>query len=131
MSRLCKWFDGLHPTLKELIAGIFLWGILFGAVFVWFVSSKGRFLVGLVAGMFMAVGMAYHMYGRIEDSLELPQESAVKHMQKGAALRMAAVIAGLLVLWKLDISLPGAFLGIFALKLGAYTQPLLHKIRRK
>lgn len=128
MNRKSKFFQTMHPTLKELLVGICVWGIIFGAVFIWFAQSRLSFFLSLLAGVFVAGAMAFHMLRFVEDSLELPQEDASKHMAKGAAIRMAVIIALVLVFVKLEGNVLALFLGLLTLKLGAYTQPLTHRI---
>lgn len=130
-KRLCKKTDMVNPTLKEMILGIIFWGVVLGVLAGWFLSSETPFFLSLAAGVFMAAGMAVHMYVVIEQALDMPAQDAAKSMRRGSALRMAAVILLVLAVWRLHGSVPGVFFGIFTLKLGAYTQPLIHKIRRK
>lgn len=131
MSRENKRFQTVNPTLKELLAGIFVWGILFGAVFIWFAQSRLSFFLSLLSGVFAAGGLAVHMFYFVEGALELPQEDASRHMVKGAAIRTAIIIALVLVFVKLKGNVLALFLGLLTLKLGAYTQPLMHKIFQK
>lgn len=131
MRRIGERPGGVNSTLKELILGTVLWSAILGLALVWFAGSAAAFLFSLAAGMLTGVGMAVHMCRTIEESLDLPQKEAAKHMRVGTLLRMAAVLAVFFLVWRLHGSVPGAFLGVFSLKLGAYTQPLLHKLGRK
>lgn len=128
MERFKHILKNLHPTLKELVCGVLLWGLLLGLAFVWFSDSEMIFLLSLSAGVLGAVGMAFHMCWFIGDSLELEQEDASKHMKKGAVLRMAAAMVLVVLVWRLHGDIIAVFLGLFTLKLGAYTQPLMHRL---
>ncbi len=128
MERFKRFLKNLHPTLKELICGVFLWGLLLGLGFVWLSDSKMGFLLSLSAGVLVAAGMAFHMCWFIGDSLELEQEDASKHMKKGTVLRMAAAMALVVLVWRLHGDIIAVFLGLLTLKLGAYTQPLTHRL---
>lgn len=128
MDRMFNFFRRMNQTLKEIICGVLLWGIVFALVFVWFSESRAAFLLSLAAGVCGAVGMAVHMCCFIEDSLELTQDDAGKHMKKGTVLRMVAAMVLFTVVWRLHGNMIAVFLGLFTLKLGAYTQPLVHKL---
>ncbi|EET62606.1 hypothetical protein BRYFOR_05641 [Marvinbryantia formatexigens DSM 14469] len=128
MERIKRFCKNLHPTLKELLCGIFLWGLLLALVLVWFSDSKPAFLLSLFAGVLAAAGMAFHMCHFIEDSLELTQEDASRHMKKGTVLRIAAAMVLAVLVWLLDGDIVAVFLGLLTLKLGAYTQPLIHRL---
>lgn len=128
MSRRNELFQNVNPTLKELLAGICVWGILFGVIFIWFAQSRLSFFLSLLAGVLAAGGMAVHMLYFVEGAIELPQEDASKHMAKGAAIRTVAVIVLVLIFVKMQGNVPALFLGLLTLKLGAYLQPLTHRI---
>ena len=127
MNRINDFLRGMNPTLRELICGIVLWGILFSLAFVWFADSRISFLLSLWAGNFLAAGMAVHMCVSIENSLDLASDDAVKHMRRGTALRMLAAMALFVLAWRLRGNVIAVFLGLITLKLGAYMQPLLHR----
>lgn len=128
MERIKRFCKNLHPTLKELFCGIFLWGLLLALVLVWFSDSKPAFLLSLLAGVLAAAGMAFHMCRFVEDSLELTQEDASKHMKKGVVLRTVAAMVLVVLAWRLHGDIIAVFLGLLTLKLGAYTQPLIHRL---
>lgn len=128
MERIKKFLGNLHPTLKELIGGILLWGLLLALALVWFADSKTAFFLSLFAGVLGAVGMAFHMCRFVEDSLELTQEDASKHMKKGVVLRTVAAMVLVVLVWRLHGDIIAVFLGLLTLKLGAYTQPLIHRL---
>lgn len=131
MSRVRDFLRKSSPTLRELLVGILLWGVVLSVTTVWFADPRIPFLLSLWAGDLAAAGMAVHMYIRIEDSLELPSDDAVKHMRKGTALRLAAAMLLFVLAWRLRGSVVGIFLGLITLKLGAYTQPAVHKVLNK
>ena len=128
MNRIRDAIRKINPTLPELICGIFLWGIILSLALVWFMQSRISFVLSLAVGVVAAALMAVHMYIVIEDSLELTQDDAVKHMRKGTVLRILMMIILFVLTWRLHGNVIGMFLGLFTLKLGAYTQPLIHKV---
>ena len=131
MSRSDSSSQGINPTLAEMMWGIALWSLLLCLAFVWFVDSRISFVLSIAAGALAAAGMAFHMYRSIEDSLDLSQDDAVKHMRRGTLLRTLAMMAMFVLIWRLHGSVVGVFLGMLTLKLCAYTQPLIHRVRKK
>lgn len=127
MSRGSELLGKMNPTLKELLIGIFVWGLLIGGIAVWFAASRISFVLSLAVGVAGAAGMALHMCSFIEDSLELAQKDAVRHMRKGTVLRTLAALVLFVLAWRLHGSVVGVFLGLLTLKLGAYSQPLVHR----
>ncbi|MDO4343956.1 MAG: hypothetical protein Q4C50_04040 [Eubacteriales bacterium] len=131
MNRKSNFLRNLEPTLKELMLGVFVWGVILGTVGVFFADAKISFVLGLAAGLAAAEGMALHMYHFIDRSLEMLQEDAGKHMAKGTIIRFACALALIALVWRLHGNVIAVFLGLLTLKLGAYTQPLMHKILTK
>lgn len=117
-----------NSTLTELLIGIAVIGILSQAVCLVF-QNRVYNAVGLWVGVLISGGMAIHMQRSIEDGLDLMGESGVKHMQKASALRMLVACAVMAIVlykgWGNPITL---LVGVMALKVGAYMQPLVHKI---
>ena len=119
--------------LKDLISGILLCGVLFQAVFMWFFDSRLFFTVGLWIGIAIAVFMAWHIHYSLDIALDMPGEGdASKYMYRMYAIRMAVVLVVFFVTayFKLG-NMVGVLFGMFSLKLGAYLQPLLQKIKKK
>ena len=111
-------------VLKSLISGILLCGILFQAVFVWFSDAKVFFSLGLWIGVGVAVFMAWHIRYSLEDALDMSEGDAPKHM--------AVVLVVFFITAYFEIgSMIGVLLGVMTLKVGAYMQPLLQKIKKK
>lgn len=114
-------------TLKELMLGTVLCGILLVMLTVWFADSKLRFAASMATGILGAVAMAAHMYRSIEYAMEMPEESAGKYMRKQSMLRMLGAMALVLAAYWLGGNIIAIFLGLLTLKPGAYVQPLLHR----
>lgn len=131
MNQINELFKKDNHTLRELLIGIFLWGILLSLLLACTGSFQMPFFVSLWAGVAGAALMAVHMARSIQQSLKMASDDAVKGMKKGTILRMAAVMALFVLAWRLRGDVPGVFLGLITLKLGAYTQPLTHKIMNK
>jgi hypothetical protein len=122
----------INETLRELILGILIFGFLFWILPIWFVEEKGSYTLGLLIGVAGAVFQALHMNYSIGRSLELLEKDATGYMQKMAAIRMGATVLlfGLVCLLGLGYPL-ATFAGLFSLKLGAYFQPILHRLMEK
>ena len=116
-------------TLPEMLAGILLMGVILQIVLLIFGENHGYNAIGLWCGILVAVIWTVHMKRSIEDALDLDIERAENHARKGYAVRM--VIAGVLIgmTLYLDLGNPLTILmGVTALKLTAYLQPLMHKV---
>ncbi len=122
-----NFFRNMSQTLKELLIGIGVWGVLFAILFL-FGRQDIIFFASLLVGILAAACMALHMNYFVETAIELDQESAGKRMAKGAAIRMGAVILLIIATVMLKGNAVAVFFGLLTLKGGAYTQPLIHKI---
>lgn len=131
MNQKSDLLQNMNPTLKELILSILIWGVLLGAALIWLADSRISFIVGETVGILTAVFMACHMYRFIEHSLDMSEEDAPKYMAKGTVIRILVIVIAVLAVWKLGGNVIAVFIGVMALKLGAYTQPLLHRMIRK
>lgn len=122
----------INLVSKELIIGILICGVVFQLAFMWLSDSKLLFTSGLWIGIAISVCVALHMNWSIENALEMDEKSAVSHMRKTFLLRII-VIAGLFFgTYLLNLGdVVAVFLGLFGLKIGAYLQPLLHRIFQK
>lgn len=121
-----------NSTLKEVLIGIFLIGMVAQIVCLICGERHLYHAIGLWVGVFLAVGMAIHMQRSIEDGLDLLGDAGVKHMQKASVIRMLiACIVMAVVLYK-DWGNPLTLLiGVMTLKLAAYMQPITHKMLEK
>ncbi len=123
--------DRVDETLKELLAGISLFEILAVLIGVWFVVSPVKYILGIVAGMMLAMFSAIHMYWSIRKNLEINmgQENAANaYSVKSSMIRYGVILIVFLIFCLTDFAYPLAvFLGIMGLKAGAYLQPYTHK----
>ena len=121
----------MDETLKELVVGISLFEILAVLIGVWFVDSPGKYILGVLAGAFLAVFGAIHMYWSICKNLEINmnQENAANtYSVKSSMIRYGVILIVFLFFCLTDFAYPLAvFLGIMGLKAGAYVQPFTHK----
>ena len=121
-----------NSTLKELITGIMVLGIVFQLALVLFFRQHFYHAIGLWVGILLSVGLAIHMQYSIEDGLDLRGEDGVKHMQKAAVLRMVVSCVVVAVVLYYEWGNPLTLLiGIMSLKMAAYLQPITHRIFEK
>lgn len=121
----------INETLKELLIGIVVYGILIEAVGIWFVKEKMYFTYGLWIGVFLAVVAALHMWKSLNVGVDLG-DKASKYIIAQNLVRYGVIVIAFGVLCILDFGNPiAAFAGIMGLKAGAYLQPFTHKLRMK
>lgn len=118
----------INRTLEELLLGIVLWGVMWQAAGVWFVSDKAGCSLGLWLGILTAGICAAHMYRSLVLALDLSEKDAQKYMMSRSMMRYGLIILVLLALMITEAGNPlCCFLGVMGLKAAAYLQPLLHK----
>lgn len=121
-----------NSTLKELLIGIALVGVLAQIACLIFLKRHLYHAVGLWVGILIAVGMVIHMQRSIEDGLDLMGDAGVKHMKKAYLIRTsAACIVIALVLyfnWGNPLTI---LLGVMSLKIAVYLQSPVHKLLEK
>ena len=121
----------ISETLKELLMGIWFYGILVEIVGVVLVKEKIYFSAGLGVGILMASAAAIHMWWGLDKGLDLGN-SAGKYVLSQNMIRYGVIVVAFGALCMMDFGNPlAAFAGIMGLKAGAYLQPFTHKIRNK
>ena len=121
-----------NSTLKELLIGIGLVGILIQILCLIFWKNYLYYSIGLWAGILIAVGMVVHMQRSIEDGLDLMGDAGVKYMKKAYFMRTALAAIAIAVVLYFDWGNPlTLLLGIMTLKVSAYLQPWVHNILEK
>ena len=121
----------ISETLKELLIGIWIYGILVEIVGIVLVKEKIYFSVGLGVGILMASAAAIHMWWGLDKGLDLG-EGAGKYVLSQNMIRYGVIVVAFGALCMMDFGNPlAAFAGIMGLKAGAYLQPFTHKIMNK
>lgn len=121
-----------NNTLKELLIGIFVVGILAQIVCLIFLERHLYHAVGLWVGIFVAAGMTIHMQRSIEDGLDLQGDTGVKYMKRGYLARTMVVCVIMAVVMYFDWGNPlTILLGVMTLKVSVYLQPLVHNVLGK
>ena len=118
-----------QQTLWDLYVGIGVLGILAAVLGAWIVEDKLDFVLGVVYGMVVAVGLVTHMYYGLQKLLYYDEESASKQGQKMAAIRMWIMLTAVMLAMYFGehLHLAGVILGILTLKVSAYVQPFVHR----
>lgn len=123
---------GVTRTLLELMCGILIFELVCLLAGIWFVPQKEECALGLLLGTVTALGMAYHLSWTYDRYLGLPEKIAARKIVVWALVRYFAVAAVLFGILFSGIANPlTAFVGIMGLKIGAYLQPLIHKVTVK
>lgn len=119
----------IDPTLLELWIGILLYGVVFELALLLF-ARKPAYGIGLWIGVFSALAGAYHMWWSLNRGLGLPEKAAVKSVSTQNIIRYVMVAAMLAVLMCTNFGNPiFAFCGYMGMKVSAYLNPLIHRIR--
>lgn len=119
-------------TLKEMLCGMLLYGAI-GQIIIW-ILTKGTLSVsfGWWVGVLVAMLCGYQMWWSLDKALDLDADSARKKMTAYSMLRYLAIIVTMAIVMVTQIVNPlAAVFGVFALKFGAYLQPLIHYMSRK
>ena len=121
-----------NNTLIEMLGGIILCGLLAQVILLIGFKDYLYNAVGLWCGIAVAAGWAIHLKRSIDEVVYLAGEFAEREYRSGAMKRMgiAAIVIGFVFYkgWGNPITV---LVGIFSLKISAYTQPCMHKIFQK
>lgn len=123
--------------LSEMILGIGFYGVICQLVIIGVIlfGKTDRVLYysgGLWIGIIVAALMAVHMNYSISKALDFDESTAIKLSKKDAIIRYIASLFVFGVLMVTNILSPiVAFIGVMGLKIGAYMQPVTHKILRR
>lgn len=120
-----------NETLKEMLCGMLVYGVL-GQIVIWlFIRGIGVSL-GWWIGVLTAIGCGYQMWWGLDKALDLSESEASKKMMVYSIFRYIAIVVIMAVVMITEIANPlAAVFGVFALKAGAYLQPLIHNFYKK
>lgn len=124
-------FRRLNQALPELLLGILLYGIVIQVTGVWFAQDRLRYSSGLWIGIVTAMAMAYHIARIIAETIDCmdAHKARVQITAKGI-MRYAVVVVVFSITMYFDLgNLVTLFLGVMGLKISAYLQPALHKLK--
>lgn len=118
-------------TLKEMLCGMLVYGAV-GQLVIW-ALIKGSWWVsfGWWIGVLVAMLSGYQMWWSLNKALDLTAENARKKMTAYSLIRYGIIIVIMAVVMTTQIVDPvAAVFGVFALKFGAYLQPLMHYLHK-
>lgn len=117
-----------NETLREMMCGMLLYGMIGQLIILLFIRGTGVSL-GWWIGVITALGCGYQMWWGLDRALDLSESDASKKMMTYSMLRYVAIVAIMAAVMITEIANPlAAVFGVFALKAGAYLQPLMHKL---
>lgn len=117
----------IDPTLFELALGIFLYGIIFEVVLLFF-SRNPAYSLGLWIGVILAIAGAVHMWWSLDRGLDMDQKDAVKSMGVNNIIRYLILVIVMAILIYTEFANPiFTFCGYMGMKLSAYFNPLIHR----
>lgn len=121
-----------NKTLQELLIGIVLFGIICEILLLIFTKNIFYNSTGLVIGLIISLICAVHMAWGIEIAVMLDEKSSIAITRKYTVIRYLIMCVALVAVGVLDFGSPVTLIaGFLALKMGAYFNPLIHKIFTK
>lgn len=121
-----------NRTLQELLIGIVLFGIICEILLLIFTKNIFYNSTGLVIGLIISLICAVHMAWGIEIAVMLDEKSSIAITRKYTVIRYLIMCVALVAVGVLDFGSPVTLIaGFLALKMGAYFNPLIHKIFTK
>lgn len=121
----------IDPTLFDLCLGIFLYGIVFQIVLLFF-SRQSAYSLGLWIGVVLAMAGAVHMWWSIDRGMDQAAKQAAKTVGTNNLIRYFVLVAVMFVLIYTDFANPiFMFCGYMGMKVSAYLNPWLHKASEK
>lgn len=121
----------IDPTLFELCLGIFIYGVIFEIVLLFF-SRDISYSLGLWIGVILAMAGAVHMWWSLNRGLDMAEKDAVKCMGVNNIIRYLVLVIVMAVLIYTESANPiFTFCGYMGMKLSAYCNPLIHRLCMK
>ena len=121
----------IDPTLFDLCLGILLYGIVFQLVLLIF-SREPAYSLGLWIGDVLAVAGAIHMWWSLDRGMDQVAKQAAKTISVNNLVRYFVLVVVMFVLIYTDFANPiFMFCGYMGMKISAYLNPWLCKIRSK
>lgn len=121
----------IDPTLFDLCLGIFLYGLIFQAVLLFF-SRRASYSLGLWIGVVLAIAGSVHMWWSLNRGMDQAAKQAAKTIGTNNLLRYLVLVVVMFVLIYTDFANPiFMFCGYMGMKISAYLNPWLRKISAK
>ena len=121
----------IDPTLFDLCLGIFLYGLIFQAVLLFF-SRRASYSLGLWIGVVLAIAGSVHMWWSLDRGMDQAAKQAAKTIGTNNLIRYLVLVVVMFVLIYTDFANPiFMFCGYIGMKISAYLNPWLRKISAK
>lgn len=121
----------IDPTLFDLCLGIFLYGLIFQAVLLFF-SRRVSYSLGLWIGVVLAIAGSIHMWWSLNRGMDQVAKQAAKTIGTNNLIRYLVLVVIMFVLIYTDFANPiFMFCGYMGMKISAYLNPWLRKISAK
>lgn len=121
----------IDPTLFDLCLGIFLYGLIFQAVLLFF-SRKASYSLGLWIGVMLAIAGSIHMWWSLNRGMDQAAKQAAKTIGTNNLIRYLVLVVVMFILIYTDFANPiFMFCGYMGMKISAYLNPWLRKISAK
>ncbi|MDE6738808.1 MAG: ATP synthase subunit I [Lachnospiraceae bacterium] len=121
----------IDPTLFDLCLGIFLYGLIFQAVLLFF-SRRVSYSLGLWIGVVLAIAGSVHMWWSLNRGMDQAAKQAAKTIGTNNLIRYLVLVVVMFVLIYTDFANPiFMFCGYMGMKISAYLNPWLRKISAK
>lgn len=118
-----------RETFFDMLLGMAIYAVIVCIIGGIVVENKLGFILGCIYGTLIAGLLAYHMLRSLDMTLDLNPDDATKHARKMSLLRMAimTVMVAISFLFPKYLHVIGVLLGVLALKIAAYLQPIIHR----
>lgn len=121
----------IDPTLFDLCLGIFLYGIVFQVILLFF-SREFSYSLGLWIGIALAIAGSVHMWWSIDRGMDQAAKQAARTIGTNNLIRYFVLVVVMFVLIYTDFANPiFMFCGYMGMKVSAYLNPWLHKASEK
>ena len=121
----------IDPTLFDLCLGIFLYGVVFQLILLFF-SRKAAYSFGLWIGVVLAIAGAVHMWWSLDRGMDQASKQAAKTIGTNNLIRYFVLVVVMFLLIYTDFANPiFMFCGYMGMKVSAYLNPWLRKISAK
>ncbi|MBD5514691.1 MAG: hypothetical protein HDR06_08560 [Lachnospiraceae bacterium] len=121
----------IDPTLFDLCLGIFLYGLIFQAVLLFF-SRRASYSLGFWIGVVLAIAGSVHMWWSLNRGMDQAAKQAAKTIGTNNLIRYLVLVVVMFVLIYTDFANPiFMFCGYMGMKISAYLNPWLRKISAK
>lgn len=118
------------PMVLEMIGIIAGFGVVAAILEIIFAKNVIYSMTGLLIGLLLAVYMLVYMNHIMVAAVDFDAKSMEKYVIKHSVIRYLSIVAVFGVVCVTDFADPIAcFIGLMALKVAAYLQPLMQKIK--